>query len=151
MKISSTIRIFSLVAVFVGLSACTEEKKPDQTTASEPSAAPAKATTEVVDVDAKEADTLLKENPDIVVVDVRTPAEFSEGHVKDAVNIDFKNPNFEEELIKLDPGKTYLLHCRSGSRSGQALPLFEKHGFAKLYHMTPGFNGWMAAGNEVVK
>ncbi|MAS96689.1 MAG: rhodanese [Verrucomicrobiales bacterium] len=147
MKLRSINPLLSVFAICIGLVACnetetaTEESAPEETQAS----------LEVVDVDAAAADKLLKDDSEVVVVDVRTPEEFKEGHLKDAVNIDFKNENFESELEKLDPDKTYLVHCRSGSRSGQSLAVFEKLNFTKLYHLTPGYNGWVDAGNEVVK
>lgn len=55
-----------------------------------------------------------------VVVDVRTAAEFAEGHVAGAINIDVEAPGFAEAIAGLDPTATYLLYCRSGRRSAIA-------------------------------
>lgn len=98
------------------------------------------------DVDTAEAEKLVTgENPPIVI-DVRTPEEFAEGHIEGAINVDVKGENFEAELAKLDPEKEYLLHCRSGARSTSAKPTFEKLGFKSVYHMSGGFDAWTDAG-----
>lgn len=150
MKLKSI--LFPLSAVFLGivLVAC-EQSANEQKAPTEDSTKGTATSLEVIDVDAAEADKLITGEPELVILDVRTPEEFKDGHLKNAVNIDFKNENFETEIEKLDPDKTYLIHCRSGNRSGQSLPVFEKLNFTKLYHLTPGYNGWVEAGNEVVK
>ena len=68
-----------------------------------------------------------------------------------AVNIDFKAPNFDEELAKLDHDKTYLVHCGSGGRSGMSLAKFREQGFKKILHLNQGFMEWEAAGLPVEK
>ena len=94
---------------------------------------------------------VLASDPSIVVLDVRTPEEFAEGHIKGALNIDFNGDDFEKKIAELDPAKPYLLHCAAGGRSGQALPLFEKLKFNQLYHLSSGFGGWVADGQPVEK
>ena len=55
------------------------------------------------------------------IIDVRTPEEFSTGHVPGALNINAEGPTFETEIAALDPAKgTYLIYCRSGNRSAVA-------------------------------
>ena len=54
------------------------------------------------------------------IIDVRTPSEFWEGHIDNAINIDFKSNLFINEISKLDKSKTYLIYCRSGNRSSKA-------------------------------
>lgn len=85
------------------------------------------------------------------VLDLRTAEEFKTGHVEGAVNLDFQKPGFEGELAKLDRGKAYLVHCRSGRRSEAALPVFAKLGFAKVGHLEGGITAWIKAGLPVVK
>lgn len=105
----------------------------------------------LVDVDAEKAAGLVASNVDLVILDVRTPAEFAEGHLAGSVNIDFQGANFAEEIGKLDPSKAYLMHCRSGRRSGAALPVFEGLNFSELYHLESGYLGWTEAGQPVEK
>lgn len=54
------------------------------------------------------------------VIDVRTPAEYADSHVENAVNIDVNGPGFDAAVADLDPDGTYLVYCRSGNRSAQA-------------------------------
>jgi rhodanese-related sulfurtransferase len=84
-----------------------------------------------------------------VLLDVRTPGEFATGTIKGSKNIDFNSPDFEKELAKLDKSETYLVYCRSGNRSGQALPILKKLKLAKLYHLDGGLNAWKKAGHPV--
>jgi rhodanese-related sulfurtransferase len=72
---------------------------------------------------------------DIVVIDVRTPEEYSESHVKGSQNIDIRNSNFEGQIDRLDKSKTYKLYCRSGNRSGKALDLMRTKGFQNLENL----------------
>lgn len=104
----------------------------------------------VTHVDADAAHKLVEEGK-VVVLDVRTPEEFAEGHIKGAKNIDFTADDFEQKVAALDPKKSYLVHCASGGRSTKSLPAFEKKGFTSIYHLDGGFNGWQDAGKPVAK
>ena len=103
------------------------------------------------DVGALEAAALLQEDKAIRVLDIRTPGEFGRGHIAGAENIDFRGVDFEQKLQGLERDKPYLLHCASGNRSGQALPVFEDLGFTRIHHLNTGFKGWVAAGLPVAK
>lgn len=103
------------------------------------------------DVSVEKAAELLAEDPAITVLDVRTPEEFAEGHLKDAVNLDFNADDFEQKIAKLDPAKPYLVHCAAGGRSGQSMELFEKHKFTRILHLSDGYRAWVEAGKPVEK
>lgn len=98
-----------------------------------------------VEVDAMAAEALRRDDPSIVVIDVRTPAEFAEGHIPDAVNIDFQASDFEERVSELDREKSYLVHCEVGGRSGNSMRIFEDLGFRDIFHLRSGFRGWKDA------
>lgn len=83
---------------------------------------------------------------DLIVLDVRTPQEFAEGHLDNATMIDFYEPDFASQLADLDPTQPYLLYCRSGNRSGQALTLMKDLGFTNVAEIDGGTNAWSAAG-----
>lgn len=70
-----------------------------------------------------------------VVIDVRTPQEFSQGHVPGAVNIDIQSPEFEAKIKKLDTAKVYKVYCRSGNRSGKALQKMKSLGFKDVENL----------------
>ena len=68
-------------------------------------------------------------NKEITIIDVRTPEEFSLDHLEDAINIDIYTPNFKEQISKLDKNKPYLVHCRSGGRSEEAMRIMDEMEF----------------------
>jgi len=59
-------------------------------------------------------------NPHLVILDVRTPREFSQGHLENAINIDFYAETFRQDINQLDREKAYLIYCRRGVRSDLA-------------------------------
>ena len=92
-----------------------------------------------------------KGNPNFVIVDVRTQAEFDEERIEGALLIDYYLPNFEDELKKLDKKKTYLVYCRTARRSDDAVLIMKKMGFREVYNMVGGIVGWKAAKLPLVK
>jgi len=86
------------------------------------------------------------------LIDVRTPEEFSAGYIEGAVNSDFqKTAEFGEYLDSLDKSKPYLVYCRTGRRSGEALKLMRDKGFTNVADLGGGIAAWEAAGLAVVK
>jgi phage shock protein E len=81
----------------------------------------------------------------IIVLDVRTPMEFAQGHIDRALNIDFQSSDFEEQVSTLDKSAKIAVYCRSGNRSGDAVKVMEKLGFTNLYDMNGGVIDWAAA------
>lgn len=69
---------------------------------------------------------------DAVIIDVRTPGEFASGHLDGAINIDVQSPDFAEQIMQLDKDGDYLVYCRSGNRSGQAISQMSQMGFSEL-------------------
>lgn len=67
-----------------------------------------------------------------IVIDVRTPAEFAEGHLEGALNADVSGLDFETQLADLDPEGIYAVYCRSGNRSAQAASVMTEAGFTDV-------------------
>jgi rhodanese-related sulfurtransferase len=86
-----------------------------------------------------------------VVLDVRTPKEFAEGHIPGAINIDWNAPDFEKKVLALDKSKTYLVHCAGGVRSTKACDMMGKIKFASLFNLEPGLRAWEKAGKAIEK
>ena len=86
-----------------------------------------------------------------ILLDVRTPAEFAEGHLQGAINIDYNNDGFAAALDTLDKNKQYEVYCRSGHRSGESAEMMSKKGFKKIYDLEGGILKWQEKGYEVVK
>jgi rhodanese-related sulfurtransferase len=85
----------------------------------------------------------------IQLVDVRTPAEYKEGHLPNALNIDFFDPNFEVNIQKLDKTKPVIVYCQRGSRSAKCASQLIANGFVKIYDLDRGFSKWKSSGFEV--
>lgn len=86
----------------------------------------------------------------VVTLDVRTPGEFSQGHIQGAMNIDVEASTFDSEITKLDKTKTYAVYCHSGRRSGIATQAMAKMGFKHLYNLQNGLSDWMSQGMMTV-
>ena len=67
-----------------------------------------------------------------IVIDVRTPSEYSEGHLDGAVNIDVQDANFGTVLSQLPTDGEYVVYCRSGNRSAQAVEIMKAAGFTNV-------------------
>ena len=108
----------------------------------------------VEDVSPQEAFTLIQENnnnPNFMIIDVRTPGEFSEGHIEGAINVDYRSAAFSDEINNFDKNKEYLIYCRSGNRSRGALEVMSELGFALINHLLDGIIGWNDAGYPIVQ
>jgi|LakMenE18May11ns_1017448.scaffolds.fasta_scaffold9299664_2 rhodanese-related sulfurtransferase len=69
------------------------------------------------------------------VIDVRTPAEFTSGHLEGALNFDIQGMTFMEEIATLDPDATYLVYCRSGSRAAAAVDTMKSIGIDNVTNL----------------
>jgi phage shock protein E len=85
----------------------------------------------------------------VVILDVRTPEEFAQGHLRGAVNINVGAPNFAQKVAALDKNATCLVFCRSGRRSAQACGEMAGLGFSCLYNLEGGINAWTARGKPL--
>jgi rhodanese-related sulfurtransferase len=93
----------------------------------------------------------LRGGTNTVVLDVRTPAEFAEGHLPDAKLLDYRSANFAAEVAKLDKSKTYLVHCAAGGRSARACTKMISLGFTNVVNLDGGLGAWTDAGKPLVK
>jgi len=84
------------------------------------------------------------DDPGFVVVDVRTAIEYASRHITDALNIDYYSSTFSSELDALDRNKVYLIHCASGTRSGNAHDTMLGLGFHEVYNMLGGMGAFQS-------
>ncbi len=68
------------------------------------------------------------------------------GHIENAINLNYYSKTFKDELSELDKSKTYLIYCRSGRRSGIALDIMKELGFTEVYNILGGITQWEAEG-----
>lgn len=92
-----------------------------------------------------------KGNPDFVLIDIRTPEEYLSGHIEGAVNINYHDNDFIEQLDRLDKDKTYLIYCRTGRRSSDAINIMKRLKFQEAYRILGDVVRWKAEGLPVVK
>lgn len=155
-----TIHVFPslVIAAAIFSSACQKnETTSQQNKGSAPSTPPPKeaaadsgkqadkntpAETKIDHASAAQAAELMKKDANIVVLDIRTPDEYSSGHIPKSINIDFSANNFADEVKKLDASKTYLVHCGSGGRSTSSLKVFSKLNFHHIIHLDGGMVDW---------
>ncbi len=101
-----------------------------------------------IDVNVDEFQELTsKENT--VILDVRTPDEFKDGHIEGAINIDFFGKNFDEEIAALDKSKYYLVYCAAGGRSGKTLKKLKNTAFTGAANLKGGMGAWQSSGQSV--
>jgi rhodanese-related sulfurtransferase len=84
-----------------------------------------------------------------VLIDVRTPGEYDEVRIEGATLIDVSSPDFDALVSELDPNETYVVYCRSGSRSVPATQRMMQLGLGSVYDMG-GIIDWVAEGHPTV-
>ncbi|MCC7551373.1 MAG: rhodanese-like domain-containing protein [Methanobacterium sp.] len=82
------------------------------------------------------------DNPDFIILDIRTSKEFSTGHIEGALNLDFYADDFQEQIEKGDKDKKYLICCGSGVRSSKLLKTMGYAGYLEVYNVLGGMRMW---------
>ncbi len=98
------------------------------------------------DITVDEAKELI-ESGKAFLLDVRTPAEYKEVHIKGAYLIPLNE--LEDRLDELPKDKPILVYCRTGHRSIIAAEILVKNGFSQVYNMKGGIYEWIEHGYEV--
>jgi len=94
----------------------------------------------IIDVEADELAMDLPFDENLLVVDVRRPAEFAEGHVKDAVNLPLNEMTNAAKLAQLEENQNIYVHCAGGYRSVIASSLLKRQGIHNLRNVTGGWS-----------
>jgi hydroxyacylglutathione hydrolase len=105
------------------------------------------ASGDIEDVSAHELDELLKNRSQPIVLDVREPWEYAQGHIPGAKLMPLGQ--LSHQILELDPSQPVAVVCASGSRSQSAAALLGQKGFTKVYNLLDGMYGWQSAGLEV--
>jgi rhodanese-related sulfurtransferase len=85
----------------------------------------------------------------LVVLDIRTPEEFNEARLANSINIDYYDADFAEQLDGLDKNDPYVMYCRSGNRSSDAVNTMKELGFVEVYEIDGGIVNWYDSGFPV--
>jgi len=99
-------------------------------------------------ISVSDASTMMQSSPNLMVVDVRTPQEYAQGHLKGAINIPLSD--LPLRIGGLDPNKPILVYCQTGYRSAQASAILAKAGFTQVYNMDGGLTAWVNSGYPTV-
>lgn len=100
-------------------------------------------------VSMEEFENKLSKSKDAQLLDVRTPEEYGEGHLRNADNVDFKSADFKDKITKLDKSKPVFVYCLSGGRSAAAASVLRENGFSEVYDMKGGYLKWNTSGKTV--
>jgi rhodanese-related sulfurtransferase len=96
-------------------------------------------------------DAKLKAVSDKIILDVRTPEEFAEGHLDQETLVNFHDEDFTSKVATLDKGKSVFVYCASGVRSAKAATILKEQGFRNIYLMEDGLNDWLELRKSVVR
>jgi rhodanese-related sulfurtransferase len=129
-KIPSFLRFIALILSLVFTNACTTTAQ----NAAPPAAFEAKIAT-----------------PNVQLVDVRTPQEFATGHLENAKNVNFNDPEFKQKIALLDKNKPIAVYCGVGGRSGKASKILVELGFKDITDLAGGITAWLSAQKKVVR
>jgi rhodanese-related sulfurtransferase len=86
-----------------------------------------------------------------VMVDVRTQSEYNQGHLRNAILIDYNSSDFKSRLGKLDKTKAVFVYCAAGSRSHAAVNVLTGIGFKEIYDLQGGLSAWQRANKPITK
>ena len=105
---------------------------------------------------AKELSSMLASGEKLILIDLNSPAEYKEGHIRGAIWGNFgsiRTAGAETYLTQLGVKKTdtIVLLCEIGAKSANAVPLVAKAGYLKVYSLKDGNIGWIRAGFDLVK
>lgn len=85
----------------------------------------------------------------VQLIDVRTKAEFANGHIKDAKNIVYQGENWDKQVAALDKEKPVYVYCAKGGRSAKCASLLEEAGFTKIFDLDGGVTKWINEGKSI--
>lgn len=86
-----------------------------------------------------------------VIVDIRTPQEFNQGHIEKAININFYQRDFLDQISKLDKSEPIFIYCRTGSRTSSAAKRISNLGFVEVNDLKGGIINWIRNNNQIIK
>ncbi len=138
------------------LLACASSPAPEATPTSAPEPAPEAAETEaapktlgtLTEIDVKALHDLLEAPDEIVLIDVRTDAEYERGHVPGTVHIPMEQLMSSTEALAPYAGKPVHLICQSGGRSARVAQRITQDGYDAV-NVAGGTMAWQSAGYPV--
>lgn len=121
--------LFSIASVVILLNSCSNRQTQSTKTI----------------ISATEFADKMKELPTATIIDVRTPDEFSKGHLANANNYDWNGNEFDKQIAPLDKSEPVFVYCLSGGRSSSAANKMRSDGFKTVYELDGGIMKWRGA------
>ena len=87
---------------------------------------------------------------DALLIDLRTPDEFKQGHIEGAANINWSGGTLLSDVSGIDKTKPVLLYCAGGKQSDEAMEVLKKAGFTDIHNLKGGFHAWEADKQPVI-
>jgi len=102
--------------------------------------------TAIVDDELKKLDkdqfSIEMKKGDAVILDIRMPQEFEQGHIEGAININFFDPQFKYKVLDLDREKSYFIYDKGEAKSFRTMKYMESNGFTKVRMLKGGWKEW---------
>jgi len=92
----------------------------------------------------------IKEIPTAHIIDVRSPEEYSSGHLQGSKSINWNGDNFDSQILKFDKTKPIMVYCHSGRRSAAAANKMRAKGFKEVYELNGGILAWLEANLPII-
>ena len=96
-----------------------------------------------------ESDLIEMHEIEYILLDVRTPDEFSSGFIKKAKNLDFYSETFQNDLLSIDKSLPIVLYCRTNNRSTKTANILKQNGFKEISVLEGGITDWVKRGNDI--
>lgn len=134
----TTLKLFLIVFIAISTVACNNNQ-------------PSKKITEFGEINVVTPVDFKAKSVGQTIIDIRTPEEFAGGYIEGAVNINFFDKTFLEQVTKLDKNKPVFIYCRSGNRTSSASKKISKLGFKEVYDLQGGIKNWSKSNYEIIK
>ena len=96
-----------------------------------------------------DSDLIEMQEIEYILLDVRTPDEFSSGFIKKAKNLDFYSETFQNDLLSIDKSLPVVLYCRTNNRSTKTANILKQNGFKEISILEGGITDWVKNGNDI--
>ena len=96
-----------------------------------------------------DSDLIEMQEIDYILLDVRTPDEFSSGFIKKAKNLDFYSETFQNDLLSINKRLPVVLYCRTNNRSTKTANILKENGFKEISVLEGGITDWVKNGNDI--
>ena len=96
-----------------------------------------------------DSDLIEMQEIEYILLDVRTPDEFSSGYIKNAINLDFYSETFQNDILSIDKNLPIVLYCRTNNRSTKTGNILKENGFKEISVLEGGITEWVKRGNDI--